>query len=592
MGCSSVLLYPVQTHSELLFPWPDVWIMDNKITENETPEVAKKDNEACKTIEQTKERKNMKEEKARKKDDKSVEQVLKALSSLDTAEEKLAAMCKKYSDIVDDNRKLQLALKQAEKKVVVIQREKEQFQSEHSKAILTRSRLESLCRELQRQNKAVKDESLLKIREEEEKRKEVSAKFQSTLSEITALMSQNNEKNTKLHEDNLEMTKKFKSVCEQYEIREQQVEKMQQQMKLEAQLAEAKLAKAKMEMAAEKEVLLKEKQQLLLNLTEYQVRIREHQATEVGLRGQISMYTDKYDEFQNALTKSNEVFGGFKDEMEKMSKKILKLEKETSSWKQRWENSHAALLEMAADKQQRDAELATTSRKLAQLQQLCRALQGERASLLAQLRGKDAASAGPEATDEAVNEESIKSIKQVDDISKDCQQLKENLVYLQGSLAEAIKKEEEEKLQKADKEEAQRQKQEPDERQKVVILNTNVEHSTESKSEINDEAQLKNKENNVAASSPAEIESDESKVENGETNGGSTISVETPREINGENESATALNDSVTNKNASIEGPVEPAVEDSCPALKDEDKSAESACPGTKKGKDGKKKKK
>lgn len=30
------------------------------------------------------------------------------------------------------------------------------------------------------------------------------------------------------------------------------------------------------------------------------------------------MYTDKYDEFQNALTKSNEVFGGFKDEMEKV----------------------------------------------------------------------------------------------------------------------------------------------------------------------------------------------------------------------------------------------------------------------------------
>lgn len=206
----------------------------------------------------------MREEKARKKDDKSVEQVLKALSSLDTPEEKLAAMCKKYSDIVEDNRKLQLALKQTEKKVIVIQREKEQFQSEHSKAVLTRSRLESLCRELQRQNKAVKDESLLKIREEEEKRKEVSAKFQSTLSEITALMSQNNEKNTKLHEDNLEMTKKFKSVCEQYEIREQQVEKMQQQMKLEAQLAEAKLAKAKMEMTAEKEILLKEKQQLLL----------------------------------------------------------------------------------------------------------------------------------------------------------------------------------------------------------------------------------------------------------------------------------------------------------------------------------------
>lgn len=38
----------------------------------------------------------------------------------------------------------------------MVQREKEQLQAEHSKAVLTRSRLESLCRELQRQNKAIK----------------------------------------------------------------------------------------------------------------------------------------------------------------------------------------------------------------------------------------------------------------------------------------------------------------------------------------------------------------------------------------------------------------------------------------------------
>jgi uncharacterized phage infection (PIP) family protein YhgE len=67
----------------------------------------------------------------------------------------------------------------------------------------------------------VQDESVLKIREEEEKRKEVSAKFQSTLNELTAVMQQNNEKNSKLREDNLEITKKFKTVCEQYELREQ-----------------------------------------------------------------------------------------------------------------------------------------------------------------------------------------------------------------------------------------------------------------------------------------------------------------------------------------------------------------------------------
>lgn len=211
-----------------------------------------------------KEKRNGKDEKSRKKDDRSIEQILRNLGNLETPEHKLAAVCKKYIEVMDENRKLQATLKQTEKKVLMIQREKEQCQSERSKAVLTRSRLESLCRELQRQNKAVKEESLLKIREEEEKRKEVSAKFQSTLTEITALMAETNEKNVKLHEDNIEIHKKFKSVFDEMDIREQHFEGMHQMMKHELQVAEAKVAKVTLEMTEEKESLLKDKNTLLL----------------------------------------------------------------------------------------------------------------------------------------------------------------------------------------------------------------------------------------------------------------------------------------------------------------------------------------
>lgn len=69
-----------------------------------------------------------------------------------------------------------------------------------------------------------------------------------------------------------------------------------------------------------------------------------------------------------------------------MSKKICKLEKETSSWKQRWERSHNALLEMGADKQKSEQELVVVSRQLATLQGLCRTLQAERATLTAKLK--------------------------------------------------------------------------------------------------------------------------------------------------------------------------------------------------------------
>lgn len=46
--------------------------------------------------------------KPRKKDDCNVQHVLRALNSLTTPEEKLAAMCKKYADLFDENRKLQV----------------------------------------------------------------------------------------------------------------------------------------------------------------------------------------------------------------------------------------------------------------------------------------------------------------------------------------------------------------------------------------------------------------------------------------------------------------------------------------------------
>ncbi|XP_023250179.1 alpha-taxilin-like, partial [Seriola lalandi dorsalis] len=73
---------------------------------------------------------------------------------------------------------------------------------------------------------------------------------------------------------------------------------------------------------------------------------------EVHLKQQLSLYTEKFEEFQTTLSKSNEVFTTFKQEMEKMTKKIKKLEKETAMYRSRWESSNKALLEMAEEVKQ------------------------------------------------------------------------------------------------------------------------------------------------------------------------------------------------------------------------------------------------
>ncbi|GBP28917.1 Alpha-taxilin [Eumeta japonica] len=321
-----------------------------------------------------------------KKDDKNVEQFMKSLNSVPTLEEKLSLVCKKYVQTADENKTLHFIVKQSEKRFALLLKEKDQLQLEFNKTVLVKSKLENLCRELQKQNKAIKEESLLKIKEEEVRRKETQAKFQNTLSEITTLLQQNNEKNAKLRDDNINMSEKFKSVLQQYQLREQQVDKMAKQMTLESQLSDAKLQKANLEYRAEKERLLAEMEKLKLEMEQYKAKIAELQNAEGLLRSQINVYTGKYDEFQNALQRSNQVFVGFKGEMDKMSKKIQKLEKESIMWKRRWETSQASLLQVCTEKQASDESMASTQRHLDQMQRLCRTLQAERTVLLNTLK--------------------------------------------------------------------------------------------------------------------------------------------------------------------------------------------------------------
>lgn len=283
-------------------------------------------------------------------------------------DDKIHNLVKKYVDLEKETRKLGSVAKQQEKRLDLIQKEKENLQQEYNKAILTKSKLESLCRELQRQNKSIKDESFAKIREEEEKRKETQAKFQKSLNEISTLMNENNERNKKLQEDNVEMSKRLKYLLEQSETREQQVEKINMSIDLSTQLNEAKLTKIQMEAALEKEGLLKEKHEILTDLKRTRQQLAEAQQ-------QLDLYTTKYDEFQNSLSKSNSIFTTYKAELEKMSKKIIKLEKERNEWRTKFEKSNVAVLELASDKQLKDQILNKTTRQLDQLQKLCRFLQ-------------------------------------------------------------------------------------------------------------------------------------------------------------------------------------------------------------------------
>ncbi|KAM8791901.1 beta-taxilin [Rhynchonycteris naso] len=312
--------------------------------------------------------------------------LMQNLNKLQTPEEKLDFLFKKYAELLDEHRTEQKTLKLLQKKQVQIQKEKDQLQSEHSRAILARSKLESLCRELQRHNKTLKEETLQRAREEEEKRKEITNHFQSTLTDIQAQIEQQSERNMKLCQENTELAEKLKSIIDQYELREEHLDKIFKHRELQQKLVDAKLEQAQEMMKDAEERHTREKEYLLSQAAEWKLQAKVLKEQETVLQAQLTLYAGRFEEFQSTLTKSNEVFATFKQEMDKTTKKMKKLEKDTATWKARFENCNKALLDMIEEKALRAKEYECFVMKIGRLENLCRALQEERNELYKKIR--------------------------------------------------------------------------------------------------------------------------------------------------------------------------------------------------------------
>ena len=88
-------------------------------------------------------------------------------------EQKLAALQKEFHAILLSNRKLDKQCTDSEKRCVDLSSQRDSIQGQLTKAVVAKSTLESLCRELQKHSKAVSDDTRLKVTEEKLARKEV-----------------------------------------------------------------------------------------------------------------------------------------------------------------------------------------------------------------------------------------------------------------------------------------------------------------------------------------------------------------------------------------------------------------------------------
>eukprot|EP00252_Welwitschia_mirabilis_P001905 TRINITY_DN11871_c0_g1_i1.p1 TRINITY_DN11871_c0_g1~~TRINITY_DN11871_c0_g1_i1.p1 ORF type:complete len:505 (-),score=164.88 TRINITY_DN11871_c0_g1_i1:264-1778(-) len=238
---------------------------------------------------------------------------------------------------------------------------------ELKKNVSVRERLESLCRELQRQNKFLMDECKKISEEGQQKRLELSTKFEDAIKNVSNKLDEQRDERLSQLKENEMLRGNLKLFCEKYEAREQQLMQELKKKELELEIAEVKLR--------QQQDVIKQEQG---RSHQYAEQISQLLETEKNLRLQLAADGEKFQQFQETLAKSNEAFESFKKEMEKMAKAIKELNKENSFLKSKCEKTDVSLIELVDEREKLKKQLEKTKNQKEKLESLCRKLQEQR----------------------------------------------------------------------------------------------------------------------------------------------------------------------------------------------------------------------
>ncbi|VVA12275.1 PREDICTED: alpha-taxilin [Prunus dulcis] len=288
---------------------------------------------------------------------------VKETSSLESVE----TLKSKKTESTETKRKSAKRTFKSEKEFIEFTLKYQQVLAERDSAISVRDKLESLCRELQRQNKVLMDECKRVSTEGQNLRLDLSVKFQDAIKDVSNKLDEQKEECISQLKENEMLRTKLQQLTYQYALSEQQYEQKLKQKSLELQIADLKIKQ-------HEEKLIQEQSQMKL----YAEQVSQLLSTEKNLRLQLTADGEKFQQFQDALLKSNEVFETFKQEIEKMAKSIKELKKENLFLKSKCEKTDVTLIELVDERERLKKQLEKTKNQKEKLESLCRSLQAER----------------------------------------------------------------------------------------------------------------------------------------------------------------------------------------------------------------------
>ncbi|CBF75236.1 hypothetical protein AN3854.2 [Aspergillus nidulans FGSC A4] len=301
------------------------------------------------------------------------------LTNIESPMTRLETVHKKYTELLADMKKLDRDYAKSKKRADQLQKDQDKGKSELNKTVTMKDKLEKLCRELTKENKKVKhlanvpslgkqDENK-KLEENEKKaRAIVNERLDSLLYDIQDVMAaKGNPRSEKIDIDLDEALRaKIKTIGEKFEMRELHYKSLLRSKDAEIQCLTAKYEEQRR--AAENEAAR-------CRALSSQVSTFSH--TESELRSQLNIYVEKFKQVEDTLNNSNELFLTFRKEMEEMSKKTKRLEKENLTLTRKHDQTNRNILEMAEERTRNHEELDKWRKKSHHLEALCRRMQAQ-----------------------------------------------------------------------------------------------------------------------------------------------------------------------------------------------------------------------
>jgi chromosome segregation ATPase len=161
-------------------------------------------------------------------------------------------------------------------------------------------------------------------------------------------------------ESHQQMNEKLEHLLKYEKMRDQQVQQQLHTKDLEKKLVEARLNEAS-------EVALLERKKS----AEYLAKLKVALETEKTLREQVAAYSEKFEQVQDTLNKSNDLFGTVKAEMRKMTKNVQKTTKEKRGLETQLEEAQMGMVKMLQEQATEKQAAIKLQRQVETLKKLC-----------------------------------------------------------------------------------------------------------------------------------------------------------------------------------------------------------------------------